>query len=384
MSPAPQAGSSRRACASCLRRSWLVGELSGPLDYRARDRERLLEVLALADADLLRALAGRRAAELRDRYECFRAGPPPPPGHGENCRHRRGYPRGLSDAAAPHMLAVAGGERRLARLTSPPVVAIVGSRTPTDYGIESARTLARGLAASGVTVSACLTDGISVAAHAGVLEAHGASIAVIGGGLGVSRPARRRSLYERIVDGGCAVSELPHGCSGRRWGQLAAERIVVALARLTVLVEADNTAGDLAGAHIARTLGRPLGAIPGRVGSPLSTGPHALLRDGAKLIRGPEDVLELLCSLDGASSSSATGAPSPALAAASPDGALPAQLEDVLSRVGGGCDTPEKLTRTGLHPAIVLPALTELELLGLLARGDGGRYLPRQPLAGHG
>lgn len=372
-------GSPHRACASCLRRSWLLGELSGPLDYCARDRQRLMDLLELADDELLPAVAGRRAAELTDRYQRFGAGEPPRTGHAETCRHRGGYPPGLSGAWAPHMLEVAGGAQRLAKLTTAPVVAIVGSRTPSDYGMEIARSLARGLAASGVTVSACLTDGISVAAHAGALDAHGASIAVMHGGLGVSCPARRRSLYERVINAGCALSELPHDRNGRRWGQLAAERIVVGLAQLTVLVEAEHTPGELAAARIAQALGRTLGAIPGRVSSPLAAGPHALLKSGAELIRGPHDALELLHSADG---------PSPVTRPAEPllDGAdvsgLPRELKGILARVGSGCDTPEKLMRAGAEPAGVLLALSELELLGLLGRGDGGRYLPRQPLAG--
>lgn len=364
---------------SCLRRSWLLGELSGPLDYRARDRQRLMELLELADDELLGAVAGRRAAELRDRYRRFGAGPSPPVGHTDSCRHRRGYPPALSGAWAPHMLEVAGGAQRLAKLTTAPVVAIVGSRTPSDYGMEIARSLARGLAASGVTVSACLTDGISVAAHAGALDAHGASIAVMHGGLGVACPARRRSLYERVTHAGCAVSELPRHCSGRRWGQLAAERIVVGLAQLTVLVEADDTPGELAAARMARMLDRTLGVIPGRVSSPLSTGPHALLRDGAELIRGPHEVLELLHPQEGHSPGTQPLQP-PADDTATTN--LPRELRETLAHVGSGCDTPEKLMRAGADPEGVLLALSELELLGLLGRGDGGRYLPRQPLAG--
>lgn len=365
------------ACGNCLRRRWLLGELTGPLDYRARDRERLIDTLSLTDEELLRALAGRRTAELKARYERFQPGEHPPAKHGEICRHQHSYPPGLCGPATPHMLEVAGGSRRLTKLTTAPVVAIVGCRTPSDYGMEIARSLARGLTASGVTVSACLNDGIAVAAHAGAQDAHGASIAVMGGGLGVSCPTRRRSLYERICSAGCAVSELPHDCSGRRWGGLAAERIVVGLAHLTVLVEADNTPGGLAAAHIAQAHGRTLGVIPGRVSSPLSAGPLALLRDGAELIRGPHDVLELLRSSECPLPEELLSQPS------RPNGAtthVPLALRETLARVGSGFDTPEKLMRVGADPEMVLLNLSELELLGMLGRGDGGRYVPRQPL----
>jgi DNA processing protein len=366
------------ACVRCLRRSWLLSALSGPLEYCARDRGRLIDLLALADDELLAAVAGKRAAELKIRYECFRADElAHPPGIEAICRHRRDYPRALGGRAAPHMLDVAGGAGRLAKLTAAPVVAILGSRAASDYGMEMASDLARGLTASGVSVVASLTDGIAIAAHAGALEVSGASVAVMGDGLGVSCPARRRSLYERVTRDGCAVSELPPDCTGRRWGHLASERIVVELAAVAVLVEADQTPEDLAAAHIARALGRTVAAIPGRVTSPLSRGTHALLLDGASLVRGPQDVLELLCPIAATLPQGQT-APVPT-AGVKPHDGLQSDLRAMLERVGSGWDTPDKLTRA--NPSEVLLALSELELMGLLARGDGGRYVPRYPLA---
>ena len=367
------------ACASCMRRSWLLAELSGPLECCARDRARLLELLRLSDAELVKAVGGRRSAELRARYGAFEAGElPREDGVEAICRHRRGYPDGLRSASAPPMLNVAGTAKRLASLAAAPVVAIVGSASASDYGMETARGLARGLAASGVTVAASLTDGITVAAHMGVLEAGGASIAVMGGGLGGSCPARRRALYARVTRCGCAVGELPLDHGGRRWGQLASERIVVALARLVVVVEADESPADLFGARIALALGRSLAAVPGRVSSPLSCGTHALLMEGASLVRGPQDVLELL-HLPGTPARDRT-APAPARAAIGGCGGLEPRLKGTLERVGSGCDTPDKLTHAGAEPSDVLLALSELELMGLLARGDGGRYVPRHPL----
>ena len=164
------------ACARCRRRSWLLGELSGPLDYCARDRTRLIELLALADEELLecarRADAHRSCEPATSALaSSIRSG---------NLAMRRSaativaIPRALRGASAPHMLAIAGGAERLTRLTAAPVVAILGSRSASDYGMEMARSIARGLAASGVTVTAALTDGVAVAAHAGALDASGA------------------------------------------------------------------------------------------------------------------------------------------------------------------------------------------------------------------
>lgn len=365
------------ACAGCLRRSWLLSSLSGPMEYCARDRARLLELLALPDRKLLEAVAGRRAAELRARYERFRTDElPHDPQLQSICRHCRGYPRALDGPAAPPMLHVAGGTARLAKLTAAPVVTILGSRAASDYGVQMARSLARGLTASGVTVAASLTDGIAVAAHAGALDAGGGSVAVMGAGLGVSCSPRRRTLHERVTREGCAVSELPHDCAGRRWGLLASERILAALPSVAVVVEADTSPGELFAARNAQALGRTVAAVPGRVTSPLSRGTNALLMAGASLVRGPHDVLDLLY---------AAGAPQPREQVSAPVGATPQNdlrpgLRVILERVGAGCDTPDELARAGVELSAALLALSELELTGLLVRGDGGRYLPRNPL----
>lgn len=365
------------ACTGCLRRSWLLSSLSGPMEYCARDRARLLELLALPDGKLIEALAGRRAAEVRAHYERFRAdGLVHDPQLQSICRHRRGYPRALDGPGAPPMLHVAGEAARLAKLTQAPVVTILGSRAASDYGVQMARSLARGLAASGVTVAASLNDGVAVAAHAGVLDAGAGSVAVMGGGLGVACSARRRALYERMMGRGCAVSELPHDCAGRRWGPLASERILAELPHVAVVVEADASPGELATARNAQALGRTVAAVPGRVTSPLSRGTNALLMAGASLVRGPRDVLDLLYAADATQPRDQVSA---AVSAAPQDGLRP-DLRTVLERVGAGCDTPDELARAGVELSPALLALSELELMGLLVRGDGGRYLPRNPL----
>lgn len=359
------------ACAGCVRRSWLVAQLSARLDYGCQNRARLIELLALGDQELMQTIGGRRRAELKARYARFTTAEVRQVDGAEAvCRHDRRYPRALNGRAAPCMLNVVGGAERLRELTDGPVVAIVGSRRPSDYGMEMAKSLARGLAASGVTVTSVLADGISVAAHAGALEVKGGSVAVIPGGTDVGCPAARRSLYERVRRRGCAVAELPCGAPARRWGHPASERIVAALASLTVVVEAEEIPHELAGAWLAQAFGRAVAAVPGRVTSPLSRGPHALLIGGAHLVRGPADVLELLYRI-GASKLERVSQARPE---------LEPRLSSLLEKVGAGRDTPEKLAGSDEEAAGVLLALTELELMGLLSRGDGGRYVPRDPL----
>jgi DNA processing protein len=361
------------ACTACLRRSWLLSALSGPLDCCARDRERLQALLGLGDLELLQAAGGRRRAQLRAQYDSFKPQMPRLDDEVETlCRHDSAYPRALAGPDAAHMLNVLGGARRLVAMSCAPMVAIVGSRTPSDYGREMARSIAHGLAVGGVSVVAAWHEGIAMAAHDGALRAGGATVAIMGGGLDVACATRHRALLRRLTGVGCAVSELPCDCPGRRWGALAGERTIAALASVTVVVEAEQTAGDLAVARLAHARARTVAAIPGRVTSLLSRGTNALLMEGAPMVRDAADVFELLYETD----PSRTAARAPKPVAHAP---LQARLRSLLERVGVGHDTPDSLVREGVGLGEALVGLSELELMGLLRRGDGGRYVPTRP-----
>jgi DNA processing protein len=365
------------ACGDCLRRSWLLGELSAVLDYSSRADGRLFALLALGDDELIAALGGRRRAELRRRHAAFgERGPASGGAVATICRHDSRYPRGLSHPGAPHLLHVAGGLERLRALTAQPVAAFVGCTRPTDYGLELARELGRGLGASGVTVAAGRGGGIARGALAGALEVEGPTLAIAGDGLGVAATCSPGALLEQR---GCTIAELPPGVSGRRGGANAAEQIVASLGDVAIVVEAEESPRTLAAARLAAGLGRTLVACPGRVSSRASRGSHLLIREGATLVRDAADVLDLLY-----------GVGSPAALAAAAAGDVPgraphepgppptplsAKLRAVLDQVGAGVDTPGKLTAGSADPGTLLQALGELESLGLLRRGDGGRYL---------
>ena len=258
--------------------------------------------------------------------------------------------------------------RRDSALTTSPVVAIVGSGRATDYGIEIAGDLARGLAASGVTVAGTLGHAIDRVAQARTLEAGGAAVSVVDCGLDTTAPARSRSLRALSMREGTVVSELPCTYPPRRWSTCAAVRIVAALATVTVVVEAEDAVVGLGCARIAQSLRRTVAAVPGRVTSPASRACHALLREGAHLVSGPGDVLDLLCDVDRQTM------PDDRLAQLEP------RLRAVLASVGAGADTPQSLIGKADRAGEVLQALSELELMGLLARGDGGRYVARRHL----
>jgi DNA processing protein len=260
------------------------------------------------------------------------------------------------------VLHIAGNAAALLGALADPIVAIVGARRASRYGVEVARSLARGLTSAGLTVVSGMASGIDSAAHDGALAA-GPTVAVLPGGADRPYPAARRALYRRIVATGGALSELPPGTSVRRWMFPARNRITAALAAMTVVVEAGERSGSLMTAAVARELGRPLGAVPGQVTSPLAKGPHRLLAAGASLIGGPEDVLDRLFGPEAAARLPVRFRPP-----------LDPPLTALLDGLRTGRTTAEALSRAGLGAGDGLAALTSLELAGYVRRQPGGTF----------
>jgi DNA processing protein len=354
------------ACTGCLRGSWLLGKLSARLELCGRDPSRLIALLDLPDRELIDALGGRSRAELLSRYlELEPERLPRAPGVELYCRHVQRDPRApgqlIDTARALHLL---GGRRRLAELLATPVAVITGTSRPSDYGVQRARCLARGLASAGVTVASGFAAGIPAAAHTGALEIDGPTLTVMAGGVDVCRPAGRQTLYQRLRATGCLLSELPCGFAPRRWCDFARARLLIGLASIVIVVEAHERTHELALARMALTAGRTVAALPGRVTSATSRGTHALLLEGAQLVRDPEDVLDAIGGFG-------KGRPMPRTVSD-----MDTQARDVFERVGVGHDTLAKLTAGGADPAHLTRALAELEMRGALTRGDGGRYVP--------
>jgi DNA processing protein len=237
--------------------------------------------------------------------------------------------------------------------------------------METARGMARGLAASGVIVASDFDEGIPTAVHRGILEAHGTTLAVTAGGLERCSPACCAPLHRRLTDSGVVIAEShPSECS-RGWSKLASARTLALIAKLVIVVEAGEHARELACAQIASSRGRRVAAVPGRVSSEASKGTNSLLMGGVKLVRNPQDALDALFGAGArASAEQASGRAE-----------LEPHLAQVLERVGCGEDTIEKLVARGAEPEKVAMDLTELELRGRLVRGEGGRYLPSTRLA---
>lgn len=352
-----------RSCDACTARTWLIGRMAGHLD---RARGRVDSVLELTNDELIAALGGRQRDRLRHELERVdlsavrsrsdRAGLE------TICACDPAYPPALHALAAPPaVLQVAGGLPRLLTLADCDPVAVVGSRRASEYGLEVARSLGRGLGLAGLPVLSGMAVGIDSAAHAGALEAGAPTVAVLPGSADRPYPAGRRALHRRILAGGAAVSEFAPGTSVRRWMFLARNRIIAALAAMTVVVEAGEHSGALVTARVAGALGRPVGAVPGRVTSPQSAGPNALLASGACVVRGPQDVLDHVFGAG-------------MRRAADPRRQPPAELRPLLVAVGEGHDTLAALARAGFDPDTGLRGLAALELGGYLRRGAGGRF----------
>ncbi|MGN6259001.1 MAG: DNA-processing protein DprA [Solirubrobacterales bacterium] len=356
------------ACTDCLRRSWLLAAL-GPYVEKIATGEvgrRSPELLRLSNEELVEVAAPKVATQLLARIdalpeerlieelllaECWAC-----------CRHGDLYPDSLRDAPdAPWALIGRGNAKLLDGLEPFEAVTIVGARRATSYGREIARELGRELAAAGMTVVSGLAFGIDACAHRGAIDA-GRTIAVLGCGPDVAYPASHRSLWRRICEVGLVISELPPGATPWRWTFPARNRIMAALAGMTVVVEAATRSGSLITTDLAADLGRDLGAVPGPVTSRASAGPNALLAGGACVIRDAQDVLD-----------SMLGPGRKQIEHRGPE--LDHALESVLTAVEAGhssCDAVA--TATGLPGPAAASALARLELLGYLTCSSLGAY----------
>lgn len=266
-----------------------------------------------------------------------------------------GYPDLLQATADPPLgLFVRGA------MADAPVVAIVGSRRASAYGLQVAGLLGEACAAAGAVVVSGMARGVDAAAHEGALAVGGATWAVWGTGPDRVYPPEHRGLADRLVDsGGALLTEYPPGTPARRHHFPERNRIVAGLARSVVVVEAAARSGALVTARLAVDEGREVLAVPGSILSELSVGPNALLRLGARPVVTPRDVLETL-GLDAAADGPAADPPDDPLLRVMPPGE--AVAVDVL------------VERTGRPVHEVLATLLELELARRVIRQPDGSY----------
>lgn len=359
---------SESACEDCLRRSWLMASLAPFIQIACDDvpGKRTPELLRLDDEDLAAAVArkhmDRLLTEVAVISETEMLKSLDDAGCWACCHHNDRFPEGLSDGAdGPRILIGKGDGIRLADLTTSASVTIVGARRATGYGLEVARTLGRELAVAGLTVVSGLALGIDGAAHRGAVEV-GRTVAVLATGADRPYPLSHTRLYRQVLEHGLVISEFPPGTTARRWQFPARNRIMAALSRMTVVVEAAFRSGSLITAEMASDAGRDVGAVPGQVTVAAAAGTNELIVSGASLIRDGRDVIDRVIGIG--AMPAPTGGP-----------AVDAVQSKVITAVEAGCSTVDAAADfLAMDADQVAIALARLEVMGYLVCSLTGTY----------
>jgi DNA processing protein len=279
------------------------------------------------------------------------------------CACERAYPLSLAALDPPPPLLWARGR---VELLERPAVAIVGARVASAAGQRFARGLAAELGQAGLIVVSGMARGIDGAAHEAALAK--GTVAVLGGGVDDIYPPEHRELYGRLIEQGCVVSESPPGKTAVARDFPRRNRIIAGLSRAVVVVEAELRSGSLITARLAAEQGREVLAVPGSPLDPRARGCNDLLRQGAAICEGAEDVLRALEGLrDLSEPDRAPYRPGPPV---EPDAALRRKVADLLSPTPVSRD--EIVRATGAPAPAVFAALVELSLAGRAELQPGG------------
>jgi DNA processing protein len=249
----------------------------------------------------------------------------------------------------------------------PPAVAVVGSRAASAVALETAARLGEDLAACGVTVISGLARGVDSAAHRGALKS-GRTIAVLGSGLDRIYPREHGDLAKEVAARGLVLSEFAPGTLPLPHHFPLRNRVISGLSRAVVVIEASEQSGSLITAACALEQGRDVMAVPGNVLSGRNRGGHALIRDGAKIVEGVDDIVEEL----GLGVAVGNARPTCATDAESMSSADPLT---VLMDAGQPYDLDGLAALTGVDAVRLLPRLLDLELKGCIRRVAGGRFM---------
>lgn len=279
------------------------------------------------------------------------------------------YPRYLKQCDNPPPLVAIKGNPDVFRL---PPVAIVGARNASLVGIKFARTIARELGEVGFATISGLARGIDTAAHEASL--HHGTVAAMAGGLDHPYPPENLGLYKAIPEhGGAVISEMPLGWEPRARDFPRRNRIIAALSLGLVVVEAAERSGSLISARLAGELGRLVFAVPGSPLDPRAKGTNALLKNGAIVTTGAEDIISAIVPLIDRPTLDETGFPAPSedwISPVPPDQTERDRLFNLLGPVP--VDIDDLIRTSQLHPSVVMLILLELDLAGRLQRHSGG------------
>jgi DNA processing protein len=276
------------------------------------------------------------------------------------------YPARLRTIADPPPLLYVKGEM-IER--DDKAVAIVGSRSASDYGRRVARDLARGLASMGFTVVSGMARGIDGMAHEAAMNRGGRTLAVLGSGVERAYPAEHEQLYQRISENGAVISELPIGTRPMAFNFPARNRLISGLSLGVVVVEATEKSGSLITASLAVDQGREVFAVPGEVGASRSRGSHRLIRQGAKLVENVDDILEEIAPQLSTRGHGVISAPLSLPPSASADARkIFALLQE------NSLQVDEVIEGSGLVASRVWEILLDLELQGYVRQSPGKKY----------
>lgn len=264
---------------------------------------------------------------------------------------------------APTALFALGNLAHLKR----PAVAVVGSRDHTPYGGGVCQTIATGAAQAGLAVVSGMARGLDAVAHQAALDVDGATIGILGNGLGVIYPAANRELYERVAEHGLLLTEFSPGERPRVGYFPRRNRLISALARVTVVIEAAQGSGTLITVGTALAQGKDVMAVPGPITSPTSVGTNRLIRDGA------EPLLELgdLLAHYGLATTPTSPQPEQQSLPLPPTDLTPHERQLYEHLLAGPQAVDDILTNVGLPAAEALAGLSGLELRGLVVQAGG-------------
>ena len=356
-----------RALTDAQRRDWLRlarTENVGPVTFAqliARFGEPSLALAALPDlARRGGRMAGLKIPDVAEAERELAAGEALGARMLASCEPAFPLPLAALDPPPP-LLWVRGDTRVLSR----PAVALVGARVASAAGQRFARGLAAELGQAGFVVVSGMARGIDAAAHEGAMPT--GTVAVLGGGVDDIYPPEHRKLYDHIREVGCVVSENEPGRIAVARDFPRRNRIIAGLSRAVVVVEAELRSGSLITARLAGEQGREVLAVPGSPLDPRARGPSDLLRQGAAICEGVDDVLRALEGLRGFEAPAATPYRDPT---PEPDDGLRKRLADLLSPTPVSRD--ELVRATGAPAPMVFAALTELALAGRAELLPGG------------
>jgi len=201
------------------------------------------------------------------------------------------YPQSLLQIYDPPVMLYVRGDLQI---LNQPMLSIVGTRRPTAYGTQMTERLARDLAKRGLAIVSGLARGVDALAHQGTTAVGGRAIGVIGTGIDICYPKENKKLYERVLENGTIVSELPIGSHPAPENFPVRNRIIAGMPLGVVIVEGKQYSGSLITARLAMEFGREVFGVPGNVTQEMSFAPNQLIKQGAKLVTSAEDVVEEL------------------------------------------------------------------------------------------